>query len=112
MPTTLSEQDLKKLARLGAVARLKELEEEIRAIRRMFPGLRGETAQPAEAEAPAAAPRRKRKNRMSKEARQRQAERMRAYWAQRREAKAGAAAEGAAAEQGSKKPRKARRKSR
>jgi len=82
----LSEQEILRLARLGALARLWELEEEAKAIRRMFPGLK------AVPEGAAAAPKPARKARarksggghMSPEARKAAAERMKAYWARKK----------------------------
>ena len=85
MAKTLSEQEVLRLARLGALARLRELEEEAQAIRRMFPGLK------AAAEGPIEAPKAERKpkarrggSRMSPEARRAAAERMKAYWAKKK----------------------------
>jgi len=87
----LSEQEILRLARLGALARLRELEEEAKAIRRMFPGLKfpGFKAVP-EGAAPAPKPERKARGRkgggghMSPEARKAAAERMKAYWARKK----------------------------
>lgn len=80
--------DMQRLARLGAVARLKELEEEAAAIRKAFPGIgKAPTATRAAAEPPPAPkPNKKTKKRssMSPEARKAAAERMRAYWAKKR----------------------------
>ncbi len=89
MPT-LDQQELRRLARLGAIARLKQLEEEAAAIRKMFPGLKVDKGA-APAAAPSAAKARPRRRKMSAEARKAAAERMRAYWAKR---KAGATAAG------------------
>jgi len=76
--------DMQRLARLGAIARLRELEEEAAAIRKAFPGLsKAEPVAPAEPPAPATR-RKKRKRTMTPEARKAAAERMRAYWAKKR----------------------------
>ena len=83
MAKTLSEQQVLRLARLGALARLREIEEEARAIRRMFPGLK---ASPEDEGAPSKPGRKARKGggRMSPEARRAAAERMKAYWARKK----------------------------
>jgi hypothetical protein len=76
----------KELERLGAQARLTELQGEIAAIRRAFPGLgRGPGRQPA-AES---APRRRRRSRMSAANRRAVSIRMKKYWAERRKSKSG-----------------------
>ena len=79
----LSREQLQRLARLGAQARLVELRAEEGAIRRAFPDLAGKGK-------PAAAPRRRRRrrSRMSAAARKAVSERMKKYWAERRKAKA------------------------
>jgi hypothetical protein len=81
--------DLKHLARLGAVARLAELEQEMTALRRAFPGLR--TQKPAvaadagdEPGAKAPAKKRRRRSKMSAEQRKAVSERMSKFWAARR----------------------------
>lgn len=85
MAKILSEQEILHLARLGALARLRELDEEARAIRGMFPGLKPEPERTADAEKrPRKTNGRKGKSRMSPEARQAAAERMKAYWARRK----------------------------
>jgi len=79
--------DVQQLARLGAIARLKELEEEAAAIRRMFPNLNvpaGKRSANAPSAAPKTAKRKKRARQMSPEARKAASERMRAYWAKKR----------------------------
>jgi hypothetical protein len=83
---TLSEQEILRLARLGALARLRELEEEARAIRKMFPGLKGAVPEGAgDAPKPERKPKpRKRSREISPEARQAASERMRAYWARKK----------------------------
>ena len=82
----LDREELQRLARLGAEARLKELRSEEAAIRRAFPhvfGARGPRR--AAAEPAAAAPgRRRKRSRMSAAARKAVSERMKKYWAARR----------------------------
>jgi hypothetical protein len=93
--TTITDQQLHALARIGAIARLKELDDEATALRRMFPGLKkagehvAESAEPAPA---AAKPRKKKGRMMSEEARRLQSEKMKRYWEQKRAEKAAAAA--------------------
>ena len=77
----MAKMQLHDLARLGARARLDAIDAERTEILRMFPELR-QGRQPARAGSPA----RRRRGTMSPEARQAQSERMRAYWAARREA--------------------------
>lgn len=94
----LTPQELKRLARLGAEARLEELQQEAAAIRAAFPDLFGAargarrgrksraTAAPG---APAKAGRKtRRRSKMSAAARKAVSERMRKYWAAQRKAKA------------------------
>jgi hypothetical protein len=78
--------DMERLARLGAIARLKELEEEAAAIRKAFPGLKAAeaTRAPGAPKPPAAAPRKRKKRAMSPEARKDAADRMKAWWAKKR----------------------------
>jgi hypothetical protein len=77
---------LYRLARLGAVARLKELEAEAAAIRKAFPGVKkAQTVAPASA-IPLAKPKTKKRKKMSAEARKAIGARMKAYWAARRQA--------------------------
>ncbi len=84
MTRTITPSELNHLARLGALARLAEIEEEAAAIRRMFPGLKppvpGGSGQPASR--PARKARRKRV--FSAEAREAARQRMKAYWAKRK----------------------------
>ena len=80
----LSSEQLKRLARLGAQARLEELRKEEDAIRRTFPDLfggrgRGRRAAGAQGAAPSG-----RRSRMSAAARRAVSERMKKYWAERR----------------------------
>jgi hypothetical protein len=84
----LSKEQLQRLARLGAGARLEELEAERRAILRAFPGLAGQS-KAREAEAPGAAPvppkkGGRRRKKMSAAQRKAASERMRNIWAERR----------------------------
>ncbi len=81
--TTLSDKQLHNLARLGAIARLKELDEEAATIRKIFPGLKKAAEQAAEPARATPKPRRKRWM-MSAEARKLQSERMKLYWAKKR----------------------------
>ena len=77
----LSREQLRRLARLGAQARLEELRAEEAAIRQAFPDVAGGPA------VPGGGPRRRR-SRMSAAARKAVSERMKKYWADRRKAKA------------------------
>jgi hypothetical protein len=85
----LNQEQLRRLARLGAVARLEQIRQEEAAIRSEFPELFGRRGRQAEgdgaATAPAPASRRKRAK-MSAAARKAVSERMRKYWAERRKA--------------------------
>lgn len=84
---SLNADQLRRLARLGAVARLEQLRQEEAAIRAEFPELFGRGRQGAKpAAVPAASPARKRQRKMSPEARKAVSERMRKYWAERRKA--------------------------
>ena len=88
----LNQEQLRRLARLGAIARLGQLREEEAAIRTEFPELfgRGRRENSASAApAPAAGKRRRRRRSMSAAARKKVSERMRKFWAERRKAKAG-----------------------
>ncbi|MGE3507793.1 MAG: hypothetical protein AB7N65_02790 [Vicinamibacterales bacterium] len=90
----LSRDELHRLARLGAQARLEEIHREEAAIRQAFPELFRAASRPVRAavardEATAEpAPRPRRKNRMSAAMRKAVSERMRKYWAERRKSKA------------------------
>lgn len=84
----LTRDELQRLARLGAQARLDELRREEAAIRAAFPDLfsgRARTRKTAAGAARAAGGRRRRT--MSAAARKAVSERMRKYWAERRKAK-------------------------
>jgi hypothetical protein len=80
----LNTEQLRRLARLGAITRLEQLKQEEAAIRAEFPELfgRGRRAGVAEAAKPG-----RRRRRMSSAARKAVSERMRKYWAERRKAK-------------------------
>ena len=92
----LNTDQLRRLARLGAMARLEQLRAEEAAIRAEFPelfgrGARRETAESAAAPAAGGAAARGRRRRkrpaMSAAARKAVSERMRKYWAERRKSK-------------------------
>ena len=78
----LTREELHRLARLGAKARLEELRREEAAIRKAFPDLSG-GGRPSAGRGPAA---RKRKP-MSDAARREVSERMKKYWAAKRKTK-------------------------
>lgn len=91
----LNQEQLRRLARLGAVARLGQLRQEEAAIRSEFPDLFGRgrredgaAAAPAKAAKALAGRARRRRRRVSAEARKAASERMRKYWAERRKEKA------------------------
>ena len=85
----LNQDQLRRLARLGAAARLDELRQEEAAIRAEFPDLFGRGRRRAAATDNVAGGRRRRRRRtMSPAARKAVSERMRKYWAARRKAKA------------------------
>lgn len=90
----LNREELRRLARLGALARLAQLREEEVAIRAEFPELfgrgRNENAVSA-VSVPAAGKGRRRRRSMSVAARKKVSERMRKFWAERKKAKAGKA---------------------
>jgi hypothetical protein len=77
----LDAEQLRRLARLGAIARLEQLKQKESAIRDEFPELfgRGRRAVVADVAKP-----RRRRSRMSSAARKAVSERMRKYWAERR----------------------------
>jgi hypothetical protein len=79
----LSQEQFRRLAQLGAQARLLELRQEEAAIRAAFPELAGDGRQVAENGAATA------RRRMSAAARKAVSVRMRKYWAERRKANAG-----------------------
>ena len=82
----LSREELHRLARLGAKARLEELKKEELAIRAAFPDLGRRSGGRTAGSAPSG----RRQARMSAAARKAVSERMTKYWAARRKAKAGA----------------------
>jgi hypothetical protein len=94
VPNELNAEVLRNLAKLGAQARLEQIEMERRAILATFPDLAGARRGPGrpakrqaqKAEAPAAKPRRRRRT-MTAAQRREVSERMRKYWADRRKAK-------------------------
>jgi hypothetical protein len=95
VPKPLSAFDLKQLARIGAAARIKELEREIALLRRAFPNLSpaatpapdGPDANPLKAGQKATATRRGRRSPMSAAERRAVSLRMQKYWAERRKSK-------------------------
>ncbi len=91
MAKELGQVELKRLARLGAAARLEQLEAERRAILRAFPGLslpaaRGGDATQSSGQ-PAAAPKKKARKRRKMTAAEKKAvsERMKKFWAARKQ---------------------------
>ena len=88
----LNADQLRRLARLGAVARLEQLRQEEAAIRAEFPELFGRgrqgsrNARAAVATVAPAGKRKRRRTTMSAEARKAVSDRMRKYWAERRKA--------------------------
>ena len=92
MATDLSREEMRQLARLGAVSRLAELRQEEANIRAAFPDLfragRPKTASTAAAtEAAAPAKRARRRRKMSAAEKRAVSERMKKYWAERRKAR-------------------------
>lgn len=89
----LNQEQLRRLARLGAIARLEQLRQEETAIRAEFPELfgRGRRAGAANGQTGAApaedSGRRRRRRGMSAAQRKAVSERMRKYWADRRKTK-------------------------
>ena len=83
---TLNTEQLRRLARLGAIARLEQLKQEEADIRAEFPELFGRGRRSAVANVAKPGRRRARKK-MSPAARKAVSERMRKYWAERRKAK-------------------------
>jgi hypothetical protein len=88
MAATLDRQELYRLARLGAEARLRALELERAQILRSFPGLKaGSTQLSAQSGASVSVPVRRRRQ-MSAAERKSVSARMKKYWAERRKANA------------------------
>jgi len=88
MAATLDRQEMLRLARMGAEARLRALEDERAQILRSFPGLKagGSSAPTVQGGSAAAAPVRRRRQ-MSAAERKSVSARMKKYWAERRKAK-------------------------
>ena len=83
----LNDEQLRRLARLGAKARLDELRQEEAAIRSAFPDVFGRGRREQVRNGQVASGRKRR--RMSAAARKAVSSRMRKYWAERRKSKAG-----------------------
>ncbi|HKC55961.1 MAG TPA: hypothetical protein VKC35_07535 [Vicinamibacterales bacterium] len=83
----LNQDQLRRLARLGAQARLEELRQEEAAIRSSFPDLFGRVRRTQAVNGQASTARRR--PAMSAAARKAVSTRMRKYWAERRKSKAG-----------------------
>jgi hypothetical protein len=81
----LNTEQLRRLARLGAIARLEQLKQEEAAIRSEFPELFGRGRRGAAPELKTSGGRSRRK--MSAAARKAVSDRMRKYWAERRKSK-------------------------
>jgi uncharacterized protein (UPF0335 family) len=84
----LNQEQLRRLARLGAVARLEQLKEEEAAIRAEFPELFGGRRGTGRAAREPVARKRRRRPEMTAAQRKEVSERMRKYWAERRKASA------------------------
>ncbi len=82
----LSREQIQRLARLGAQARLEELRSEQAAIREAFPDLFGGRKRGA-AQTPSAPRRRRKRSTMTAAARKAVSDRMKKYWADRRRGK-------------------------
>ena len=85
----LNQEQLRRLARLGAMARLEQLRQEEAAIRGEFPELFGRGRQVQARDGQVRPGRRRRRRAMSAAARKAVSVRMRKYWAERRKAKGG-----------------------
>ena len=83
MAKGLDNQELRRLAQIGAKARLAELESERASLLSVFPSLRRTHAQPGAATATG---RRRRRSKMSAASRRAVSDRMKKYWANRRAA--------------------------
>ena len=88
MAVSLNRRELQRLARLGAQARLEQLERERSLILKAFPGLEGNAPALTGRVAGGQSPRRRRRG-MSAAQRKAVSARMRKYWAARRKEKAG-----------------------
>jgi hypothetical protein len=82
----LDQEQLRRLARLGAVARLEQLRQEEAAIRAEFPELFGGRRGNGAVSAPEGGRRKRRRPAMTAAQRKEVSERMRKYWAERRKA--------------------------
>ena len=85
----MSSEQLRRLARLGAMTRLQQLREEEAGLRSEFPELFGGRGASAAPKAAGATGRRRSRRRMSPAARKAVSDRMKKYWAERRKGKAG-----------------------
>jgi hypothetical protein len=93
----MDQRELRRLARIGAAARLEQLDRERAELLRLFPGLRASaTRASSDEEEPSTrnASRRGRRRRMSAADRKAVSVRMKRYWAERRKAKGRTAAKG------------------
>ena len=84
----LNQEQLRRLARLGAVARLEQLREEEAAIRAEFPELFGGRRGNGKVPEKETSGRKRRRRAMTAAQRKEVSERMRKYWAERRKASA------------------------
>jgi hypothetical protein len=82
--TTLSDKQLHDLARLGAIARVKELEDEAAALRAMFPGLKKSQDVAPESPEPAGTSKPRKRKERSLASRRAARVRMKLYWAKKR----------------------------
>jgi hypothetical protein len=87
----LTRDELRRLARLGALRRLEELQQEEAAIRAAFPDLNAGSARGRRGKkrggASADAPTRRRRRKMSAAEKRAVSERMKKYWAERRKSR-------------------------
>ncbi len=95
MPNELNQDVLKRLARLGALARLEQIEAERKAILAAFPGLGATRSAPKQAvrrqqaQSLPAAKARRRRSKMTAAQRKEVSDRMKRYWADRRKSAKG-----------------------
>jgi hypothetical protein len=93
----MDQRELQRLARIGAAARLQQLDRERADLLRLFPGLRALVPTASSNEAVSSTrkgAKRGRTRRMSAANRKAVSIRMKRYWAERRKAKGGTAAKG------------------
>jgi hypothetical protein len=93
----MDQRELQRLARIGAAARLEQLDRERGELLRLFPGLRASAASAPsnERESPTrTGAKRGRRRRMSAANRKAVSMRMKRYWAERRKAKGRSSAKG------------------